>query len=423
MNIRARQVRFLVPMLLAAVATGQVPYGYLVTAERPGSLRDGLRFVDPRTGIATQVKQASGRVLGGATAVAVDPADRNGLFTSAGFSIGGAPVLRLDLQGNVVAARTGGALRVFGRLQRMAAQKGVLLITLGGANPGLYRMAFFNPSPTRVLALPGAFDVAIFKGKAYVHTRGGMTSTIVEYDPANGATRTVTKSAPPILSLGTLGGAALLAGLQNGDLMIVDPTSGKLVLFARPGKGPVTAIADVGPGATYFLNAKNEIYTASPTAKLVFSSKDTILDLDAGVVDQPALLRFGVGCAGTNGRAPAVAYRGGPRLGGKWAVEVRNARPRAGAVLILGGSRTTFGGYRLPLRLDFLGMSGCWLYTDMLVDLSVTIDNSGGGGVSIPIPNQPFLKDGHVTGQFFVLDPGAPGLGVVASDGLEGVIR
>jgi hypothetical protein len=58
--------------------------------------------------------------------------------------------------------------------------------------------------------------------------------------------------------------------------------------------------------------------------------------------------------------------------------------------MTVGASKTSYRGFPLPIRLDFLGMTGCYLHTSFDASFGFPVSN-GTGAFSINVPNSPAL--------------------------------
>ncbi|HLU40400.1 MAG TPA: hypothetical protein VK081_13525 [Planctomycetota bacterium] len=146
-------------------------------------------------------------------------------------------------------------------------------------------------------------------------------------------------------------------------------------------------------------------------------------DIAYSTVDLSSFLTFGDGC----GSAPTGGYQspvGSPSIGNSsFAVDLLGGQPSAPAIFVFGASRTMFAGGLLPLRLDFVGMTGCSLYTDVIVTAGLGLDGSGGARLPLPIPGVNRVRGQHFTTQWFWIDPAANPASVAASDGGEIIVR
>ena len=91
------------------------------------------------------------------------------------------------------------------------------------------------------------------------------------------------------------------------------------------------------------------------------------------------------------------------------------------ALVLLGGSRTSWGALTRPLRLDLIGMTGCSLLASGEVLFPVT-PSGGIATLTLPVPNDPGLLGGLFFNQGFVRDPPANPFGATMSNAGEGRI-
>jgi hypothetical protein len=136
---------------------------------------------------------------------------------------------------------------------------------------------------------------------------------------------------------------------------------------------------------------------------------------DAGVGQAT---RFGSGCpAGSNdmtGFAPSPG-------GGDLTLYVHGAPPQAPVMALLGTSRSSYAGVRLPLDLGPVGLTGCSLYTNPVMLLPGTVEASGIGHISAAVPADPSLAGTNLFAQFLVTQDTrvSPQLGLTTSAALD----
>ena len=97
------------------------------------------------------------------------------------------------------------------------------------------------------------------------------------------------------------------------------------------------------------------------------------------------------------------------------------ARPRARAVLFLGGSRQQWNGLPLPFDLGALGATGCNLVAAGHIQLGAQADSAGQAEVALQIPDDVKLRGVGFYSQWLVFDPANP-IGVVVSNGARAVV-
>jgi hypothetical protein len=143
---------------------------------------------------------------------------------------------------------------------------------------------------------------------------------------------------------------------------------------------------------------------------------------ELGPQHEAAYVTFGAGCAGSAG-TPALAAAGGQRpwIGESFTLVLTRLPGNATAAILLGSSRTSWGSLTLPLRLDAIGMTGCWLLASGELQFPVT-PSGGMAALTLPVPNDPGLLGGMFFNQGLVGDPPANPLGATTSNGGEGKI-
>lgn len=139
-------------------------------------------------------------------------------------------------------------------------------------------------------------------------------------------------------------------------------------------------------------------------------------------------LRVLVDTAGGGGVAPygascgpVLAATNAPRLGQPLPFSMSSLPPSTvAASLALGTSSTQLGAWMLPLPLDFLGITGCWLLHDLSLTGGVPMALAGSNAtLTLPVPNDPNLLGGQLFAQGWAVAPGANGPGLLFSGGLR----
>lgn len=405
--------------LLAALSfagslAAQVPYGYLVVAQT-NTAPDGFRIVNPTTGDATDISEPNGNWLGGASCIAINQATSNAIIASAGGSFGGAPVWNIPLTDNFYyyGQLAGAALPMFGTLERMYATPNEILFTLSSVSDGLYTMPSIPGTPTQLSTLTDATDIAVINGTAYINSYSpGQPSAIVAVDLTTNAATTLGTGYATIRSLGTLAGTTLLAGRQDGDIDIIDTTTGAASTFATTGLGEILAIVDDGNANTYIATTAGSVYRSNNFTTPIYVSPHQLTDLDVGRVDQATQLVYGSGC-GASGAAPQVATTPGPALGSTYSMQMTGAQPSTLGGIVLGYDRD-------DVDLSGIGLPGCALLAQFILIDAVLVDASGNGTTNLPIPSTPALIGTNLNSQFFVLETAG---GIALSPGIEGHMR
>lgn len=127
-------------------------------------------------------------------------------------------------------------------------------------------------------------------------------------------------------------------------------------------------------------------------------------------------------CSGSR-MVPEIANLSEPYFGNtKFAVQLKNALPKAPAALILGGSNKAWNKIPLPLDLAGLGAQGCSLLVSVELLLANVADALGTASQPMPIPNDKQLRGVTFHLQWMVVDAGANALGLAFSNAATVVI-
>lgn len=118
---------------------------------------------------------------------------------------------------------------------------------------------------------------------------------------------------------------------------------------------------------------------------------------------------------------PTLSATGTPGLGKSFSVDLSGLTGTAAAGLIFGGSTSKWGAFNLPLDLTLAGAPGCSLLVSFDASIGLAVLN-GTGSVKFTIPNQNSLLGLRFFNQFFVLDSAANTLGLIWSNGGNGLI-
>lgn len=128
---------------------------------------------------------------------------------------------------------------------------------------------------------------------------------------------------------------------------------------------------------------------------------------------------FGTGCLGTGG-VPSLAPQAGqvPTVGTIFTLQVNNLPLSGPAFMFFGFSNSSYNGFPLPFHLQPLGAPTCNLLVSG--DLLFPIPNILGVGIwSFVVPSQPGFS---FFNQIIAVDSSANSLGLIVSNGGEGVI-
>ena len=102
---------------------------------------------------------------------------------------------------------------------------------------------------------------------------------------------------------------------------------------------------------------------------------------------------FKVQCAGggSNNAVPLIGNVGLPVINSSFKITLSQGKAGAVAVLLTGGSNTTWSGGPLPFSLAVIGAPGCNLLVDPLIPIGITLAGSGNGSINVSIPNNKAL--------------------------------
>ena len=149
-------------------------------------------------------------------------------------------------------------------------------------------------------------------------------------------------------------------------------------------------------------------------------------DLQAAVASRSVLKSvgkwstFGSGCMGTVSVGSLVGI-GYPDLGFQPKLAVSGVRSNQLGALLLGTSNTSWNGNPLPFDLSSIGMNGCSLRTSSEVSLPLAT-GAGAPSLTLAIPLDLALRGVKFYAQYANADAGANLLGVVVTNGLQGLV-
>ena len=123
---------------------------------------------------------------------------------------------------------------------------------------------------------------------------------------------------------------------------------------------------------------------------------------------------YGAGCRGSAG-VPKLSNIGLPWIGQRMTIQLSSLPSKGAAALLFGGSRTKWGPFTLPLKLDGIGATGCSLFAspDLLFPGAVS---GGRVGFTLVIPGVPALTGVNFYTQGFALDATANRFGATLSN-------
>jgi hypothetical protein len=125
-------------------------------------------------------------------------------------------------------------------------------------------------------------------------------------------------------------------------------------------------------------------------------------------------------CFGTGGPGSAVPILGNvgrPVINKSFDITLSSAKVSSAAMLILGGSDSTWGPFTLPLDLAPAGAPGCKLLASFDIGLPVVTASDGAGKLTMAVPNDNALVNLVWFNQFAVIDAPANALGLAFTNG------
>lgn len=426
--------------LLVSSVCAQIPAPQLLVAEDSGfGNTNGLALVDMTSGQAGLV---GNNKYAGHSTIALDP-DRPGEIWGIGsgptFSW---PIYHYELSGTSINQLGTGAGHApiqlqFHRARRFMVHQDELYMTLQDGNnrtSGLWVRSRDGSSTTQVSTIPDPYDLAALGDKIYV-TSGSKNSELIEVDLAT--TPPTAKKLTLTLDPNASAGARLPTDFQCicakgpegiADTLILVDTSG-VVYEVIPGQSswnittqglqglanPVAVAWSADPKVGFVVAVGKSVYDqinyilSTSVGKATYTSSYDITDI---AMESGNVTLAGMGCAGSNGRTPSLSALSAPYLGNQsFALVLSNTQPRALTHLVLGASNKS-------IDLSILGAPGCFLHTDILVDLVTNTDAQGGLSVPAAVPNQASLVGLLLYAQCGSADAGANNAGLVTSNAL-----
>ena len=216
----------------------------------------------------------------------------------------------------------------------------------------------------------------------------------------------------------------LIVGDDNGDLFLINPTNGAVAkISTAKGKGAVVALAAEIANIAY-VATKNAVYDGrswfSATGKAFYTTTETINDIALSRWSKGGVIHFGKGCAGSKG-TPTMVFGGYPTQGNKtFSVKMQGGPANAGALLILGFNRLTWGATPLPWQIP--GAPGCNLQVSPDIILPAVLNGAGAFNLQTGVPVSNAVRGLHLMVQFGVTD-NTNAAKLTASDALEFVGR
>ncbi|MCC6669892.1 MAG: hypothetical protein IT458_02440 [Planctomycetes bacterium] len=174
---------------------------------------------------------------------------------------------------------------------------------------------------------------------------------------------------------------------RNDHAMVFDAVQGRTLLFG--GATPQGALGDT--------------WTYAVAAPATFST-------------------YLAGCMGTQG-VPRLGADPGmrPWIGERFVLHIDNLPASGPASLLMGASRTQWGGLTLPFDLTFLGMPSCFLLASGELAFGLVVQR-GSANWGLDLPNDTGIVGFRLFQQAIVIDPGANRFGVTVSNGGASVV-
>lgn len=200
------------------------------------------------------------------------------------------------------------------------------------------------------------------------------------------------------------------------DFVLQIPFPTTLDYVPAPGRNLIVQIVHYGastPGFAYPMDAGG----SSATARLFASPQtSTIGTLEPGYGIVMCLFEL------THTAVPILSSKETPQIGNQLPVKLSQARPKAPALLLLGGSDQLFAGLGLPFDLTPVGGTGCALLASAELSNGVTTSSSGTATFTYQIPLALTLLGGRFYNQWVIVDPNANPLGVAFSNAGAGLV-
>lgn len=267
-----------------------------------------------------------------------------------------------------------------------------------------------NPGPLERAAMcfhAGIGKVVLFSG---INPQTGGNDTTWLYDGTNWTAAPVTGPRPAVRT-----GARMVYDFARGVCVLtggMNPTNGAPFSDTWHFDGTAWALtpASTTPGRDFGL-----VYDAA--RGLVVRHGGIAGSTVNGVTEEYGArsTAIGTGCPGSNG-TPLLAASAPPHLGQPWSLVLASTNPAVPfAVFVLGLS--SLGG----LPLDGPGMPGCFGYASPDL-LTIAPATAGVAGLAVPVPGDLALMGASLFAQGLSLDPLVNAAGLVASNGLDGLL-
>lgn len=162
----------------------------------------------------------------------------------------------------------------------------------------------------------------------------------------------------------------------------------------------------IAPDFAAGVNAQYALGANSSTARVPLTNQGLVVRFD---YQEGLVLNYGAGCKGQGGFVPKISTLGLPTVGNTgFRINVSNARPNTGAILMWGVSDTAWGPIKLPFALVNIGIPNCTLLAEPLDIIGTgTVGGSPGSGigsVAFPIPASAIFLGLNLYMQWGVVD-------------------
>ncbi|MFO1052462.1 MAG: serine hydrolase [Planctomycetota bacterium] len=196
-----------------------------------------------------------------------------------------------------------------------------------------------------------------------------------------------------------------------------------------PGTATLCAVREDGVGFCLFLNRDHWLggspngVELSDLANQVVTWPNQDLFPSLGIPSirthvSGTMTAFGSGCPGSAG-TPTHSGLGTPDAGQVMTLRVSNGGASTPVIALIGFSNSIWSGTPLPLSLGLLGAPACSLRVSPDVTFNAATSASGIASINLQLPDQTALIGAHLYSQFVVVAPGANGLGLALSNGLD----
>lgn len=384
-------------LVTCAAITAQVPTDTVLLLETPSSLTSPYYKLVSVFGYGNTTLRAQNTFLQ-VTSIATDPTNATRYFYQSGAS-SLAGTWQSDL----------GRLAVIGQnqwgpwSQTPASRLEVGLqqiFTLDAGN--VFQVAKAGGTPAPLLSQQGAVDLAVVDPFVYVLSNDpNAPAPIVEYNLLTNASRTLTSIAGARSIAASPVTNELCVGLDNGDLVRIDRTTGNSNGATPTGLGPIVAVGYTRLGTIVYSDAVTLWSELAPTAP-IYTSPTTILDFGIGLPPTASVVPFGEGCG--LGQSWSWATNSLPHPGNaNFQLGGRNLPGNHAALLTLGTNRTYASTLMaaLPWDLAPLGAPGCMLLADPAAAIILLTNAAGETNMTIPIPLAGSLVGLEFSGQWW----------------------